>query len=518
VFPPTEFAYNEIRPLSLIVEPRVVPWSTRRARRSRDVFRLMDQSAWELMYFSNTLGNATRAACTRVLHTVPSPVGTEVNRCYQHNVKTFRRLGGRLPTQPLTDEQLVVEIEKIKVATKRRRYMAAFEDLKRTPFDPEKDSRVKCFVKLEVVQCISGKMIKPRMIQYRTDRFLVHFMRYYRPLEHALYKCNYMTSGSEPDVAKALNGRTRATVLVEKTRKFLRPIALSLDGKAFDAHVHLLLLKMEHRLYMAAFKAAGWTSGELAEVRKILKCQERNVVSGRFDDGHISYVVPGRRMSGDLNTSGGNITIMTSLAKYILDTTLGENHYTFLDDGDDIVVIVDGARFNPGMMTTITNMFLRLGMEITVDGNVDASIPENIVFCQSRPVELVDGWTMVRDPGKVFATTSTSPTWFRTSALVKEYYATIGVGDGILHRGVPLLQSLAQFQRKFGDGFSAHLWDKTWRFNNIDSDERYDPIEIPHSVRESFAKAFNISPLEQVFAEAVVESRQPSFVIEGTNN
>jgi hypothetical protein len=98
-------------------------------------------------------------------------------------------------------------------------------------------------------------------------------------------------------------------------------------------------------------------------------------------------------MSGDMNTSLGNVLLMCAMMwSYLRDKGI---KYEFVNDGDDCVLIIE--RCDLWRLIDLQGWFLELGFEMERDEPVD--VLEHIVFCQSQPVLACDGeYKMVRDP------------------------------------------------------------------------------------------------------------------------
>jgi hypothetical protein len=344
---------------------------------------------------------------------------------------------------------------------------------------------------------------KPRMIQYRTNRFLVHVARYLKPMEDAVYHTSGAFTKKGRVCAKGMNLKQRAASIKQKISGLKHPVVLSLDCSAWDAHVNSELLKTEHLMYKWAAKSAGWTNHDVGVMMRALSLQCDNRVSGRFRDGRISYRCKGNRMSGDLNTALGNCALMMSFISHTMSVAgVPQGCWDMLDDGDDCLVLLDRA-WASHVQRVIEHAFLGYGMELKVEGIADGSVMENVLFCQHRPVEVGGEWRLVRNWVKAMCTSMSGTKWHRDAKHLASYFKTIGVGDGLLNAGVPILQELASLQRRLGGDakISRGVQRTTWRFDGISTNETVEILPISTETRESFERAFGVAIIEQVEIE-----------------
>jgi hypothetical protein len=390
-------------------------------------------------------------------------------------------------------------------AKKRKRYQAAFDDLKIHPFC-NADARVTCFIKLELTKRKPGKFYKPRMIQYRTARYLVYVARWLKPLEHAIYSMrNILTPNGGLEVAKSMSPVQRGGALFKKASLLRQPVSLSLDCTAFDAHVNQPLLRVEQLFYRLLGRYAGWSSSDLGCMSRALKLQLINRVRGVFEDGCISYVTDGRRMSGDLNTALGNVSLFCIMIGLVLSEDLPSRAYQVLDDGDDCVVLVE-KEYAPRFSETVVGKFREFGMVLKVEDIADATHVESIEFCQLHPVKVRGSYRMVRNFDKVLKTCGAGTRWHKTLESFREFCWSVGVGDGIACRGVPILQEWFTYLRRLAQHHQLNdeLVRDIWRFGCIDFDLPYDPVEIDLETRLSFQRAFGVNVCDQISMEVTL--------------
>lgn len=480
---------------------RVRTWAPKRVKEhklSRWLFGYVPSEGYEA--FAPTVGNARAAALSRVLQHVPDPDPDRIEDLRRHADRLARKLGPRVG-KPWSDDELCSWISSLP-SKKRKRYESAFESLKIQPFC-NADAQVTCFVKLELTKRKAGKFYKPRMIQYRTARYLVHVARWLKPIEHAVYGMrNVLTPNGGMEVAKSMSAGQRGECLARKAGLLKRPYSLSLDCTAFDAHVNTDLLGLEHFFYRKLGRYACWSSVDCGGLARAMRLQLSNRVRGVFPDGSISYVTDGRRMSGDLNTALGNVSLFCIMISLVLSENLPARTYQILDDGDDCVVLVE-KEYVQLLSDRLVGEFEKFGMVLKVENVSDASVVESIEFCQSKPVLVGRSYRMVRNFHKVQATTMAGTRWHKTLDSFKEFCWSVGVGDGIACKGVPILQEWFTYLRRISVGcqLNREIIDDIWRFGNVDFGKPFDPVEIELSTRLSFERAFGVSIAEQVSRE-----------------
>jgi len=487
---------------------RVTRWRMPRSRRKLSVFRVEGNFPCDdYTCFENTLGNAEAAARSRVLLETPKPDPESIRRLKSRAKAYARRLSGRVGSV-WTDSELLSWISTLP-KRKRDRYTEAFYSLQESPFDVKKDSKVCCFVKLEMTKRKDGYH-KPRMIQYRTARYLVHLARYLKPLEHAVYGTKFLSPDGLGDCAKNASFQKRATVVRKKSELLISPVVVTLDGSAFDAHVSLDLLKVEHLVYRCAGRAAGWNRADVCALGEALRGQLVNRVSGCFPEGHIRYTVRGNRMSGDLNTAVGNVILMQLMTSDMLSSLAGVS-WSFYDDGDDCLVFVEGAVANKVVRGVYDHM-LGFGMEVKVENvaHVASAGLEAVEFCQHRPVFNGVDYVFVRDYRKAISTSVTGPRWQESNHSFRVYSAAVGIGDGLQVAGLPVLQSYYSLMRRTGRGVDDKDLHKRleslWRFKNVEIGDDVQVRDITHQSRLSFYRAFGLPPLGQVYLEEEFDS------------
>lgn len=389
------------------------------------------------------------------------------------------------PTSKLTSQQFV----ECYTGRKRILYQKAADSLCHRVIE-RKDSYLKTFVKIEKINFSAKPDPAPRVIQPRDPRYNVELGRYLKPIEKPIYRMIDAIYG-EPVVVKGMNAVQRGALVAEAWGEFVKPVAVGLDAKRFDQHVSVAALEYEHSVYLRLYR-------QDPELASLLSWQINNRGYANCEDGTAKYEIDGCRMSGDMNTSMGNVLLMCAMMWSYLR---GKNiKYRFVNDGDDCILIVESGTLP--VLDDLVPWFLQLGFEMERDEPV--YILEKIVFCQSQPVIGADGaYRMVRDPrictAKDAVTTKALRAW--------EYDA---YRKGLSDCGVALagdMPVMGAFYQCLGRGAVANAK------LNIDNERFYRGLSIASAglkhvrteptaqSRASFFEAFEITPDRQIAIE-----------------
>jgi len=413
----------------------------------------------------------------------------------------FSRMMMQLATEhgevsPLTDDEFLSYYG----GAKLRCYEAAVLSLRETPF-AAKDCWVKVFTKDEYCKPNGA----PRAIQPRSPRFNVKLGRYIKHIEHEIFHAIdeiFDPSLEHKTVAKGMNMIERGNVIANMWNSYNDPVAIGLDASRFDQHINRLLLEYEHSIYHM------WSTGsgdDLPPLAALLKAQieNRGVYHGK--SGSIKYQVDGCRMSGDMNTSLGNVIIMTTLMHSYFESKGLLGKVKLLNDGDDCVIIMDRQhvrRFKDGLK----EWFLEMGLTMEYDGTYTSL--EEIEFCQSRPVyDSVHGYRLVPRPTKrLYSDLITT----KNISVKKVYNKQVGAiaGCGLaLSDGLPIFNSFYSWLGRGATPWVPEQGDYYYKFRQ----ELIDGMKQGHreptdEERISFYFAFDITPTEQVLLEQYYDS------------
>lgn len=396
---------------------------------------------------------------------------------------------------PLSREEFLAPLSGSKLA----RYSDAADSVEVSPIEP-RDAYLQTFVKAEKLNISAKPDPDPRVIQPRNPRFNYAVGVYVKGAEHCLYQAINRMFGSLT-VMKGLNADARGRAFKRSWDKYINPVAVGLDASRFDQHVSRTLLEFEHSIYNSMFREA--------ELAKLLRMQLRNRGFVRASDGTIKYKVEGSRMSGDMNTSLGNVLLM---CLFVWSYMNGKGiRYSLLNDGDDCVLMLERDHFHH--LDDLPDWFKEIGMVMKVEDPVYEL--EAVEFCQSHPVEITPGnWRMIRDPRVTLSKDCycVKPvrdvnTWnmMRYSIsecglalagdvpVFNEFYSALGRGADLSKRS---LRKLMNRGPETGMQFLA-----------IGMHRKYQTPTT--TCRVSFAKAFGIWPDEQVAMEEQYRIIQP---------
>lgn len=316
------------------------------------------------------------------------------------------------------------------VSSKKKLLKQAQETLAYLPLK-ESDGDIKMFLKDDkyhstsrvaefLGQTAEDSFGAPRCIQYRNKRYCLRLATYLHPIEEHCYA--YRDWTNTPIFAKGRNMYNRGQDLRTKWESFAFPKALLLDHSKFDAHVSEHLLKLEHWFYTKCN-----SSPELAY---LLRMQLIN--KGRTKNG-TRYITRATRMSGDQNTGLGNSLINYAILQSFVD------HYNLKAscyvDGDDSVIIIEDEGKSYDL-----SYFSQFGMVTKGDSTTNFS---HVEFCQTRPVNLDQGWTMVRNPYRLLTRTPWTVKNIPQSKVLP-YLASIGRCELALGMGAPIGQYIGQ--------------------------------------------------------------------------
>jgi hypothetical protein len=315
---------------------------------------------------------------------------------------------------------------------RKPRYEQAAESLKHRAFT-DCDAKVKAFIKSEKFNPRDKKNPDPRMIQCRGLRYNVVLAKYTRPMEKRIYKSTSKRGLRE--IAKGLNQRERAALVQQKCDVFDDFVCFSLDCSRWDQHISAPVLRNEHALLLAMCNDP--------ELQHVLALQLKNRCSSR-DANWLSWA---RRMSGDMTTAILNCASMLMMIKAAM-RSMGVP-FEILDDGDDCLLFVPGALADV-VRAALPDLFLGFGQELKLEN--EAKRIEDIVFCQAKVVDTIDGPKMIRPWNKVMAHGTAGVKYWNVPKLVRPMCNAVGSCELSLNAGVPVLQSYSVAVKRMGRG------------------------------------------------------------------
>lgn len=409
------------------------PWSWEHNNK-RHLIRIVPPvpGVWTCFTHTSCVCNEIISASNRVLGRVPLPTPDGLSEL-SRSIDSLARPIGHL--EPWTLERVRDSF----TGARKRRYEMAYESLRISPLW-RADARINSFVKAEKYNPEDKVNPDPRMIQARDARYNLVIAKYLRPIEHYIY--NLVAPSGLRVVAKGLNQRDRAELLISKFARFSDPVCFSVDASRWDKHISLGVLRLEHRFYQHIVP-------HCPEFDRLLKWQQNNNCRTA---GGCKYVCHGGRMSGDINTALGNCLLMVAMMRAALKS-LGVRDYEIMDDGDDCLVIINRPDFV--QIGKLPEKFLAYGQELRIEGVT--SVLSEVTFCQARAVWNGDSFIMVRNWRKVLSQSCCGTKHWNDPSLVRPMFGLVGSCELALCHGVPILQAFALALVRMSRGKVASL-------------------------------------------------------------
>lgn len=475
-------------------------------RRMYTAWPAQAEGCWLPQVHENCGHNVLAALCMRSLGSVPGSEEAARGPVYDAFAR-LRRVARRYCGSRWSLEQTAESY----TGSLRSRYLRALTSLKEDGPLTARDHFLRCFLKAE--KCDTRfKNPKPRMIFPRDPRYNLVLASWLKPFEHWLWG-NLKSVGSRgvPKtrvVAKGLNPRQRANLIVRKFRAIRDCVVFEVDGKAFEAHVERWLLELEHSVYKTAYGKLGNSQGFSAEeyahhsLARLLAKQLRL----RGAAGGIRFERDGGRASGDFNTGMGNSLIMVAVVDAVMK--LLNVQFDSLTDGDNALLFIRKCD-----LSHVTGRFgaeaLRVsGFEMVLERPVDYL--EGIRFGQSAPLQDESGWRMVRDWRKVLSQGTSSHAHLHEPRFIPSFLAGVAMCEHSLNAGVPIL---GEWSYRLREGCraarpAAHCW-RDYEALGVDLDGLAEPVLVPVAAitRLSFERAFGVSPEAQLAIEASLRWR-----------
>jgi len=424
---------------------------------AHEVYRVHDHS----------MSNLLRGFCTRVWRYK----GEEPLPCIRSRWPKFERALRGFPCAALSYQAVVDS------ALPRRRTLlqSAADSLLLNPI-VSRDAAVSTFIKAEKFNWTQKPNADPRLIQPRSNRFLVAHGRYIKAIEKKIYLAMSRLQ-RHPMVAKGFNAEQTGQLLREKWEMFKDPVCIGLDASRFDQHVSRDMLKATHRIYRRFIDSA--------EFRRLCELQLRNVGFARCPQGGFKYDVDGRRMSGDMDTSLGNCVIMCAIT-YEFVQGWGQ----IFNNGDDCIIICERAR--APSTDLLAQHYAQYGFRVQIEPTV--SVFERVEFCQTQPV-WAGRWVMCRSPAMI----AKDLTYIGPRESRKLWLDAIGQCGLALTDGVPVLSAfystLLDAGARRGGIKNSMLY--SCGFTRLAEGMTYRGREISAGARLSFYRAFGVEPQVQ---------------------
>lgn len=384
--------------------------------------------------------------------------------------------------------------------TKRPIYRQAIESLMVKPYHI-RDSYVKMFIKAEHLKNI------PRAIQTRSPRYHTCLGRYTKAIEHKIIdgiNDLYDPTGSLQAVAKGLNLDQWAHNIHSKWHRIENPVALVLDVSRFDQHINEHLQRFEHEI-IEAFSTGVCNDSSMPDLRTLLRQQIHNQGAYRGVDGTVRYRVIGGRMSGDMNTSLGNVIVFCMLAySYFKEHNI---EHELFDNGDDCVVILN-AKDVQRVLLDIEDWFRDCGISLRIE-DVCTNI-HDITFCQQKLCYVDEIPRMVPLPGRRLYNDLTTDKQLNSFKMWRKWLGAVAGGGASASSGLPIYQEFYKWLSKSTTPYTPKEGDMFWRYRDQYVEGmtyKCKPISI--QTRWSFYSATRITPKEQLKIEQIFRDASP---------
>jgi len=278
--------------------------------------------------------------------------------------------------------------------------------------------------------------------------------------------------------------------------QFRNCVVYSLDGSRWDKHIADSILAIEHSVYRRMCPDLWFC--------KLLSWQLTNHC---HTQGGVYYFVRGNRMSGDMNTALGNCLLMVLMVSAAA-RHLGLSKWDLLDDGDDCLLFLEQDEEHC-VTDRLVPVFLEFGQEVKLENR--ATVPERVVFCQTKLVWISGKPLMIRDWRKVLSQGCCGVRRWNVPKLVRSMLHAVGMCELALGPGVPILQEFALACIRNGDGkFPVGFADDEPIYMRMNRELRAwghhaltDAFAMPvtYANRESFSRTWGISPDDQISIE-----------------
>lgn len=471
--------------------------------------------AARLGVFNNNLGNGYRAfaerymLCKTDVGFEPALPTTMAATLCPEAVEHLLEVVAELELAPVATTR---EVVKAYTGPKRKLYLQA-EHKYWTDGVTRMDAMLHSFVKFEKTDLSKA----PRVINPRTSVYNLSLGRYLKLNEKNYYKAIAAVFGQENVIIKGMDSVESATQIRRVWDAFDDPIAIGGDAKKFDMHVSYEALYYEHLHYIMPIVGSLaetmvlydrvieekadklnllWSEAE--QLAWLLSLQLQNVGTAYFDDGKLKFKMRGTRASGDLNTSLGNCVLMCSMARVWSKRT--GVHMQLINNGDDCVFVMerrDEDTWRRGILGYYESKGFRMVLEET------AYEFEEIEFCQSRPCQIGEGYTMVRNPETLVQKGSMCLQPIAGMKQLRRWMMAVGVCEGSLGGGIPVVAAFAAAMRRNGSTCSKRYIKHVYAGSSRAFHSNFDVtgVEISDDSRFSFWKAWGITPHEQIALE-----------------
>lgn len=444
--------------------------------------------------YNNNLHNACVALTERYLNlkidgVLTAPIQPTIGFFDAEELQQFSSRLGRLRAKSHVYSRR--EVVDMYTGAKRLAYERAMETLV-TRKVVKWDACLKTFIKFEKTNIDKA----PRIINPRSTEYTLELGRYLKKIEKPVYRKIHLLFKSRADmtIIKGVNIVESARVARQKWERFVNPVAIGGDITKLDMHISVPALEFEHGVYKRIFRSR--------KLKQLLSWQINNNGKAYFADGSVSFKMKGTRSSGDINTSLGNVIIVTAII-YLWMKREGIT-MELMNNGDDFVIIIEECDLDK--VQRLPDIFYQAGMRLKMEKPVREF--EKLEFCQTKPV--YDGyvWRMCRVPETILQKDVMCVLPVEKFG-VRRWLGAVGECGLSLASGLPVLSSFYRMFLRNGESCSVGL--RQLLFKNTAMWEKMHNLGKFHKVitdeaRVSFYKAFGILPDQQRILESRFDS------------
>ncbi len=452
----------------------------------------------EVVYPSRTDANAIIALLSRVLlHSdvvkgdfkeVEEPT-IDVSHSLSEFLTQFSYFAKRYHVVPFTQDEYIDHFD----GKRRKVYQRAAEELAARGLTSY-HTRIRAFLKIEKLAQKPNKVLVPRIIQPRHPCFNLSLGCFLYPAEHVIYRTiadlgSQYSGYHKPVVMKGFNSESMSRIINDKFETFSAihgaSCIVGFDANRFDQHINSDLLHFERCVYncLLPFK-------RYPVLEELLLQQVVNRCTLRGANYKWAYTTVGR-MSGDVNTSLGNIIVMCAIV-YSYSIRLNVP-FDVINNGDDCAVII--RRVDQHLFDGFSDYTLSVGVPVAVEPTVYDLL--DFTFCQCVPFKVGNDCIMVRHPDSVLKKDVSTSLSIAGDGVRKWFYA-VGTCGMAAFGGVPILQELYAYMLRNSTKSNVNI-DGGLAWMSKGMDRRYG--EVVGEWRVAFARAFGYSPDQQLAFE-----------------
>jgi hypothetical protein len=197
-------------------------------------------------------------------------------------------------------------------------------------------------------------------------------------------------------------------------------------------------------------------------------------------------------------------SMVAAFVEWILATYRPGGRMTFINNGDDCVLFMERRDLRL-VQEHISRWFTDLGFNIEVEEPVDEF--EQVVFCQTQPVKVTDGWIMVRDPRVVLTKDILSTKKLTTEDEWRTMLSSVGECGYQMTADIPILSAAYRSMIRAGNGKQIAEVDDRFGFRMMARGVKRSP-GITAETRASVWAAFGITPDHQIAMEKAYDDSE----------